>query len=118
MNSSKWIGGFFSMVFAIGLVVGTQAHADFVTRKSTLTLELGATTKGVIDYYIYHGNTLDSARLKMLPNVSNFEGAAPPVKLNVLRYLGALPGEAVYLRVKAYSRVSDSVLLPLKCSFI
>jgi hypothetical protein len=63
MNSSKWIGGFFSMVFAIGLVVGTQAHADFVTHKSTLTLDLGATTKGVIDYYIYHGNTLDSACL-------------------------------------------------------
>ncbi len=48
MNSSKWIGGFFSMVFAIGLVVGTQAHADFVTHKSTLILELGATTKGVL----------------------------------------------------------------------
>jgi hypothetical protein len=106
------------MVFAIGLVVGTQAHAGFVTHKSTLILELGATTKGVNDYYIYHGNTLDSACLQMLPNVSNFEGAALPVKLNVLRYLGALPGEGVYLRVKAYGRVSDSALFPPKCSFI
>ncbi len=106
------------MVFAIGLVVGTRGHAGFVTHKSTLILDLGATTKGLIDYYIYHGNTLSSARLQMLPNVSNFEGAALRVKLNVLRYLGALPGEGVYLRVKAYGRVSDSVLLPPKCSFI
>lgn len=117
MNASKRVIEFFSMIFAIALVMGTQTHAGVQTHEPALTLEWKATTDGAIGYYIYYGETPDPARMQMLPNVPALDGT-PSVRVSVLRDLGALPGERVCFRVKAYDRVSVSALSPPVCSIV
>jgi hypothetical protein len=92
--------------FFCAVVLGAFAslatlHTAEAARAPTVTLKWTAHTQTVAGYEVYYGRTAN-ARMRPLfvPRTLNLK--APTVQYNVLRDLGALPGQQVCFRVKAY----------------
>jgi hypothetical protein len=115
MRANKWIVGVVSAVLAAAL--GT-AHAGISKTPAKLTLEWAPSEKSVIGYDVYYGRTPAVGKMQVLPAMPEFDLKSPSLELDVLRDLGALPGQRVCFRIRAYSRVSQSALSPAMCAVI
>jgi hypothetical protein len=89
---------------AVEPVAGIQARAGFASRKATLALELGATTRHdwVAHFLRQHafimGNVSDPARHANAAERVRFQKCAPAGCLSMLRQLGGLSDEGACFR--------------------
>ncbi len=72
----------------------------------------------VIGYHVYYDATPDRHRMELLTIPAILNLATPSIEFDILRDLGALPGQDVCFRVKAYSLVSESDLSQEVCAII
>lgn len=86
--------------------VGSHSAAAATTR--TLTLQWLASTQTVAGYEVYYGRTNAQDRMRRLPVPVQMNLSSPAVQYNVLRDLGALPGQKVCFRVRAYNNTAKS----------
>lgn len=115
MNAAKRIIGVVSIAFVTGL---GAAHADINKSAAKLTLDWAPGARGIIGYDVYYGRTSNPAKMQVLPQTPGLDLRSPAVELDVLRDLGALPGQQVCFRIRAYNRVAQSPLSPAMCSII
>jgi hypothetical protein len=99
----------------LGLVGGHAAEAAIAR---TVTLKWTPNPAQVSGYEVYFGKTPDAARMRQLPVPLTLNLAAPSVQFNILRDLGALPGQSLCFRVKAYDNTTKSAFSPAVCTTI
>ncbi|MGH8503617.1 MAG: hypothetical protein ACREVE_14310 [Gammaproteobacteria bacterium] len=116
MSSNK----LFTALAVVGICAGLMgAGGDAeAARARTVTLKWAAGAQQVIGYEVYYGKTAVPARMRLLASPTNLNLAAPAVQFNVLRDLGALPGQGVCFRVKAYGTQAKSAFSDAVCTTI
>lgn len=116
MSSSKLMYGLMVAGICVGLLgAGGSAEA---AKSRTLTLKWAPNAQPVIGYEVHYGKTAAVGRMRLLANPANLDLAAPAVQFNVLRDLGALPGQEVCFRVKAYSNQAKSAFSDAVCTIL
>ncbi|MGH8504264.1 MAG: fibronectin type III domain-containing protein [Gammaproteobacteria bacterium] len=112
MKSSK-------LIYAIALCAGMMglggANAEAATARA-VTLKWASNPGQVSGYEVYYRKAPQMRRLRQLPVSYTMNLAAPSARYNVLRDLGALPGQTVCFRVKAYNNVAKSAFSPAVCT--
>lgn len=114
MNGNK-------LIYAIALCAGIMgfggANAEAATARA-VTLKWAANPGQVSGYEVYYRKASQMRRMRQLPVSYNMNLATPSAHYNVLRDLGAVPGQTVCFRVKAYNNVAKSAFSPAICTKI
>jgi len=109
------------LIYAVALCAGIVgfggANAEAATARA-VTLKWAPNAQPVTGYEVHYGKTAAPTRMRLLANPTNLNLAAPSVQFNVLRDLGALPGQEVCFRVKAYSNTGKSAFSNAVCATI
>lgn len=100
---------------SVGLTGGPSADAALAR---TVTLKWAPNPEKVSGYEVYFGKTATAAKMRQLPVPLTLDLTAPSVQFNILRDLGALPGQSVCFRVKAYDNTTKSAFSPAVCTMI
>ena len=109
------------LIYAIALCAGIMglggANAEAATARA-VTLKWASNPGQVSGYEVYYRKLPHMRRLHRLPVSHSMNLAAPSAHYNVLRDLGALPGQTVCFRVKAYNNVARSAFSQPICTKI
>jgi hypothetical protein len=98
-------------------LLGTSGATDAAVAR-TVTVKWAAHTQPVIGYQVFYGKGAERHQMRPLPVPQNINLNHPAVTYNVLRDLGALPGQRVCFRVKAYDRTTTSGFSPAVCTTV
>ncbi len=116
MSSNKLVHAMVVAGICVGLM-GAGSAAEAATARA-VTLEWAPNAQAVIGYEVHYGKTATPTRMRLLANPTDLNLAAPSAHFNVLRDLGALPGQEVCFRVKAYSNTGKSAFSNAVCTII
>jgi hypothetical protein len=101
---------------SVGLL-GMSGSTEAAVARS-VTVKWAAHPKPVLGYRVFFGKTADRTQMRPLSVPLDINLSSPAVTYNVLRDLGALPGQKLCFRVKAYDHTTTSAFSPAVCTTV